>query len=68
MILHNNLMLALIKLEKYEEAIEEGLRGMNIDQNNIKTIFRLGQAYFYKKNFLRAYAILMSAMKINKND
>ena len=68
MILHNNLMLALIKLEKYEEAIEEGLRAMNIDQNNIKTIFRLGQAHFYKKNFLRAYAILTSAMEINKND
>ena len=60
-------MLALIKLEKYEEAIEEGLRAMNIDQNNIKTIFRLGQAHFYKKDFLRACAILTSAKEINFN-
>ena len=28
MILHNNLMFALIKVEKNDEAIEEGLRAM----------------------------------------
>ena len=61
-------MFALIKIEKYEEAIEEGLRAMHIDRNNIKTIFLLGQAHFYKKDFLRAYTILTCALEMNKDD
>ena len=37
----NNFMFVLIKLDKYDAAIEEGPRAMEIDPNNCKTNFRL---------------------------
>ena len=61
----NNLMFAFIKLQNYEEALKNGITVMKIDPKNVKTIYRIGQVYFYQNDFLRARAILLEALKID---
>ena len=66
--LYNNLMFAHIKLEEFDKAIDQGLEAMQINSNHCKTIFRLGQAQFYKKEYEKAVTLFSQAIKINKKD
>ena len=61
-------MFAYIKLEEFDKAIDKGLEAMQINSNHCKTIFRLGQAHFYKKEVERAYTLFSQAIKINNKD
>ena len=38
----NNLMFAFIKLQNYEEALQNGITVMKIDPKNVKTTYRIG--------------------------
>ena len=66
--LYNNLMFVHIKLEEFDKAIDKGLEAMQINSNHCKTIFRLGQAQFYKKEYEKAVTLFSQAIKINKKD
>ena len=61
-------MFVYIKLKEFDKAIDKGLEAMKINPNHCKTIFRLGQAYFYKKDLEIACTLFSQAIKINKKD
>ena len=48
--LFNNLMLALLKNQEFDQVISTGKLVIIADPQNVKGLFRMGQAYYSKKN------------------
>ncbi|ESP00022.1 hypothetical protein LOTGIDRAFT_112989 [Lottia gigantea] len=63
-----NMSLCCLKLEKYDEAIENCNEALEIDSSNAKALFRKGQATFGLGNWDEALVHLNAALKSQPDD
>ena len=66
--LHNNRALAYSKLDCNNEAIQDSLKVLKLDGNNIKALFRMGKCQAHRNNFKEAAKSLKKILDIDPNN
>jgi len=63
-----NLAMCFLKLKKYEKARDNCTEALKIEGENVKALYRRGQAYYYLKDFEEAKKDLTLAAKLEPKD
>ena len=65
---NNNLAACLVKEKKWEKVIKYSNLALEVHPNNVKALFRKGQAYYHVKNWDKAFEAIVQAGKIQPDD
>jgi tetratricopeptide (TPR) repeat protein len=65
---YSNMALAYLKMQMFDNAIEASTKSLQHNPTNFKAFFRRGEAYFYQKNYQKAYEDYCSSDKIESTE
>ncbi|CAB4001215.1 Tetratricopeptide repeat 9C [Paramuricea clavata] len=58
----------MTKEKKWEKVIEYSDKALEVHPENVKALFRKGQAYYHVKNWDKAFEAIQQARKIEPDD
>lgn len=65
---YTNLAQVLSKEEKWKQVIEKATKALELEHNNIKALFRRGQAYYKVSDFDAAHADVKKALELDPSN